>query len=684
MIDNNKTLARTALAIFIAFAFAACGGGGGGGSSSVGGGGGSGGGGSSPPGGGGGSNPPGGGGSNPPGGGVTPPPVSCATPMPPMTMDQSVVVDVPSDLDATATPTPTSTTTINFTVLYPERCAGETFPLILQSHGYGGTRIKTLAADGALHPDSAHFASINELVQALPFHDYVVISFDERGHGAAPPAMAAHNARIIDPNAEIRDARAILDWAFDNAAANFIQTESGTGIAKDLRMGTIGLSYGGGFQMTLAALDPRIDAIVPNGTWNNLLYSLLPGDGLKLGFSGLLCVLALNGNVNNTPLVAALCNLVGPLAGPAAAALRTRTDLSMAATRPTTLPRPAANEEELVQFFYTHGAGYLEVQERNNQPWGFGETQAKLRPVPALFIQGNRDTLFNLTDAYFNYRYYSQAGGDVRLLSTEGGHMNPLAMQVEGSANCGGVIGVASILGWFDQKLKGIASPEYTAIPRVCISVTDTPASGTAPTNMQLFGVALEDFPVGSLIGAGSVPAKLATLSATVPPLSGSTPVFAPVITIGAAQAGAVLAGAPRIKDVTVTSGSPLPLVSAVAYVGVGILRAGVTILVDDEVTPFADIVPAASDGGGSSRVHTNNRGVKNSSVLLPAVGERLQVGDVVGLLFYEQHVQYLAVGSGGSMVGPPNPYSVIMTDVELPILIPGTFAGSSLSIPRL
>lgn len=608
-------------------------------------------------------------------------PRACASPTAPSAVDRSVVVDVPSDFDSTATPTPTRTTTINFSVLYPERCPGDTFPLILQSHGYGGTRIRTVAANGDLHPGSAHFPSINELVQALPFHGYVVISFDERGHGTTAPGQAAHNARVVDPAAEIQDARAILDWAYDNAAANFIQTQTGTNVAKDLRVASIGYSYGGGFQMALSALDARIDAIVPNGTWNNLLYSLLPGDGVKLGFDGLLCVLAAQGNVNNTPLVAALCNLVGPLGGPAASMLRTRSDLGAAATRPSTLPRPATSEEELIQLFYTHGAGYFDVQQRNSQPWGFGETQATLRPVPALFLQGNRDVLFNLTDAYFNYDYYSRAGGDVRLISTEGGHMNPLAQQVEGSANCGGVVGVNSILAWFDQKLKGVASPEYTAIPEVCISVTDTPAANTAPTNAQLVGLLLNEFPVGSLSGAGSVPALAPTLNATVAAGSLMTPQFAPVATITAGQAGAVLAGAPRIGSVTVTPGTGA-LVTAVAYVGVGIQRGGTTILVDDEVTPFADIAPAVSDGGGSSHVHDSNRGVKNSAVLLPAVGEQLQVGDVVGLLFYEQHVQYLAVDGLASRAGPPNPYSVSMTNVELPILIPGTYPDSSLSTP--
>ncbi|MFT5643710.1 MAG: ABC-2 type transport system ATP-binding protein [Janthinobacterium sp.] len=41
--------------------------------------------------------------------------------------------------------------------------------------------------------------------------------------------------------------------------------------------------------------------MVPNGTWNNLLYSLLPGDGVKLSYNGLLCLLASTAKTSATP-----------------------------------------------------------------------------------------------------------------------------------------------------------------------------------------------------------------------------------------------------------------------------------------------------------------------------------------------------------------------------------------------
>ena len=660
------------------------------------------------------------------------PGTSCGANVLPASVDtaRNVQVDLPTDYDPTATPAPSAPTTINFTLFLPERCPGDRFPLVLQSHGYGGTRLQD-ANSASLDPTVKHFSSINYLVEALPQYGYVVISVDERGHGTAPPGSAAHNARAIDPAAETQDMKAILDWAYDNPDESFVKRESGTGVAKDLRVGTIGYSYGGGFEMPLAILDPRIDTMVPNGTWNNFLYSLLPGDAVKLGFASELCLLAtatpgVGGNVNNTPLLATLCNLVGPSAAQASS-IRTRTDLATAATAVTASPRAALDTDELLNFFYTHGSKYFEVPTRDgaaviardlagHSSDGALDRSATIGAqvlakvghaapkIPVLFMQGNRDVLFNLTDAYFNYQWWKAGGGDVRLLTTEGGHMNPVAFQTQGSANCGGIVGTDSILGWFNQKLKG-ADPTgaYARIPQVCISIADTPpgsdttgndntASDPAiPVNDPLAGLVLNDIPVGSLSGTGAVPATAASVVGTVNLGSGSTPVFQQVGS-DIATAGAVLAGIPRVARVSVAAGAGAS-VTPVAYVGVGIKRGATTILVDDEVTPFAMLAPttgATDCATGPATDHCHNRGTGNSVVLLAGVGERLQIGDKVGLLFYENQVQYQPVNSSGQAVaGLPNPYVATLTSVELPILVPcyGTnagacYPGSSLPLP--
>lgn len=608
---------------------------------------------------------------------------ACADPAPPSVLDRSIVVAVPSDFDATAAPTPT--TRIAFSVLLPQRCPGDRFPLVLHAHGYGGERIRAPAPDGTLHPESPHFGSIDALVRALPHHGYVVISFDERGHGESVPANGGGYARIIDPAAETRDARAILDWAFDHAAEHTIETQPSTGIAKDVRVGTIGYSYGGGYQFPLAALDARIDTLVPNGTWHDLLYSLMPGDAVKLSYDGLLCLLAETGGVQNTPMIQTMCNAVG-IQGLEAQNARSRSDLARMVSSPTARPR-SVTEAELVGFLERHGMGWFTRRQTANQAWGFGETSAHLRPVPMLLLQGNRDVLFNLTEAMWNARYFAATGADVRLLSTEGGHMNPLALQKEGTASCGTTRGVDAVLAWLDRYLKEVASPAFDAIPKTCVSVADTANAETAAAA----GLVTDRVLVGSQTGTGAVTATLATASANLP--LGTTQVFVPVVTISGANR--VLAGVPTLGRIVVSPGAGA-LQSTNAFVGVGIRRGSTTFLVDDQVTGFA------------VGTHERNRNVlEDDRVLLPAVGEQLRDGDVVGLLVMSQHVQYAAVISASAFPGAPgvvtyvsgqevppitsglnpvtgltyiNPLSVQLTDVQLPIVVPGQFPNSALS----
>lgn len=635
-----------------------------------------------------------------PGGGSVPvndpPAVSCTTKLPRSAKDYVITVNVPSDFDPAAAGV-TPTTKISYSVLLPERCPGESFPVILQSHGYSGTRVRAIDANGTVEK-TAHFDQINELVATLPYKGYVVISYDERGHGDSKPAKGGGYARIIDPQAEVKDAIAILDWAWENAVTGgggaeklpLLTEEKSTGIAKDLRLGTIGLSYGGGFQMTLAALDPRIDVMVPNGTWHNLVYSLLPGDATKNGFTALLCLLASGATdpnstdkpaVINTPIVKTACDLLGPT-NANANNIRTRAHLAAAGAAPATaVPynNPSAQgdrtftDQELFDLFYGHGMAYFKNAEQNGRPYPASASMPfKLRPVPALFIQGNRDVLFNLTEAYWNRKYFLEASGnagDVRFLSTEGGHMNPLAFQSEGPVDCGGVKGLAAIYGWFDFHLKGIASAAYGSLPRVCISVASTPGQNAVPPGAA---VTLGDIPVGSLNGTGAVPALLATGTASVNPMNvDPNPAFVKVLDI--ADDGLVLAGIPTIDMIEVKAGTPPSPVTAVAYVGVGIKRGGNTILVDQQLTSLV------------AGIHTHNLNLgesDNIKVLLVGIGEQLVKGDQLGLVFYCSHVQYQSVAAAPNGSSCTNNYMVNFSNAALPVFKVGTFPGSALSMP--
>jgi len=242
-----------------------------------------------------------------------------------------------------------------------------------------------------------------------------------------------------------------------------------------------------------------------------------------------------------------------------------------------------------------------------------------------------------------------------------------------------------AIKAWFDHHLKGTGT--IAAIPKTCISVANTPLAQTAPAK----GLVLDQPLVGAQTGTGAIAATLPAGSANLP-LGTIAPVFVPIVTISGATS--VLAGVPTIGSITITAGLGA-LQSTNAFVGVGIKRGGTTILVDDQVTAF------------TAGTHTRNRNVlEDPNVWLPAVGEQLRPGDVVGLLFFANHIQYSAVVSAVGLEGAPgvvnyvggtavppitsglnpilgltylNPYSVTVSDVQLPIVIPGVFPGSSL-----
>ncbi|AXQ28748.1 hypothetical protein D0B54_08650 [Solimonas sp. K1W22B-7] len=617
--------------------------------------------------------------SSPPDGAGPVPGARCDSPLPAAVREERLSVGVPSDFDATVNPMPT--TLIPIVVLMPQRCPGEALPLVLYGHGFSENY-------STVNSDKLDDGNMEPLLR----RGYVVIRFDQRGHGDNRPSQGGGNARLLDPNAEIQDARAILDWAYDHAAEIGVQTEPGSGIDKDLRVGTLGASYGGAFQMLLAALDRRIDVIAPDRTFHDTLYSAAPGDAVKT-FARLLMLfiqldeLVPGQGVTATPALRTVANLIGPLA-PTANLVRTRADLVRLGASPVAQPRPAS-EQEVVDLLYRNSMDYFESRQAAGQPWGFGESSARLRPVPALFTQGQRDVLFNVTEAYWNARYFAATGADVRVITHEDGHMNPLAGQARGAWACGKVDVQQALLAWLDRYLKNIDSAAFRAIPRVCISLLDSSDPELAPA-----GVTLPAFPVGALAGAGAVPARAARLSASVNALNAGAGVFVPVTTI--AGEGRVLAGIPRLGRITVTPGAG-NLQTAIAIVGVAVRRDGQLHLVNGQVTAFVE---------GD---HDSNRGVDHpGELLLPGVGQQLQDGDEVGLVFYGQHVQFAPVlaaqNVGGltsilpgvpallpapittalnpllGLVNLPNVYEVTLTDVGLPILLPGVYPGSRLT----
>ena len=83
----------------------------------------------------------------------------------------------------------------------------------------------------------------------------------------------------------------MMDWL---ATQKLVQLDGRT----DPRVGMVGGSYGGGIQLVTAAIDCRIDAIVPTIAWHSLATSLNKAATVKIGWSNLLYTTAASRNLD--------------------------------------------------------------------------------------------------------------------------------------------------------------------------------------------------------------------------------------------------------------------------------------------------------------------------------------------------------------------------------------------------
>lgn len=153
-------------------------------------------------------------------------------------------------------------------------------PIILHSHGWGGSRI----TDGTGLPGR------------LWNESFGVITIDARGHGDSTAVAEVHHRDF-----EVKDTIAVLDYVYDEL--DWAQKESGTGIPKDVVAGGAGYSYAGGMQLTAASWDKRLDALAPEFTWTDLPYSLAPEGVPKSVWLDILIGFAIDGGVNYDPRI---------------------------------------------------------------------------------------------------------------------------------------------------------------------------------------------------------------------------------------------------------------------------------------------------------------------------------------------------------------------------------------------
>ncbi|MDX1497161.1 MAG: CocE/NonD family hydrolase [Salinisphaeraceae bacterium] len=539
---------------------------------------------------------------------------------------------------------------------------GESYPLVLHSHGYGGRRHET--ADG--------------FVQRLIDSGYYVISIDQRGFGAS-----GGQVRVQSPDFEGPNLVAILDWA-----------ENLEGLARrgdgQMLVGSYGGSYGGMYQMLLYLVDPlhRLRVLAPDIMPHDLTYSLNPHGVVKSGWGlGLIA----NGEAP----------LLGLATGGDPSLLITNLEELLA--RGNSRQDPAiieillnagvSNEfsEAGFNFMRYHSVKYFcDGLPAGPQDFMFASPDPMLvppeLPPPAdiLFTQGFLDTLFNFNDGVGNYECLKANGGDVRLLTHQSGHILPVSLDAAGledpldpffeavtvpefqdgggSRSCGSIELDELQFAWFEEKLKGkngsvnavlstgddvclsLAEGDAIAVDSVKRGGTDFEIDASNPQLNSLLGV------VGSLLGNAAREALLATQ---------------PLMTVG--EGGGVIAGIPLLDvEITGLSGMeqdecPAPLIQLacdpIYYLAIGHRPAGQTRYepLDGQITPIRDFGPHQIEMNG--------------------IAERLQEGDELALLIYGFHAQFPVTFSRDVFVPAAN----FSGTLSLPLLSPAEIKAEGL-----
>jgi ABC-2 type transport system ATP-binding protein len=276
---------------------------------------------------------------------------------------------------------PGGTTRVDLdTTYYRPKSASAAHPVaaVLLAHGFGGTK-EDVAQDA----------------KDLADHGYAVLTWTAEGFGASGGQI-----HLDSPDWEVRDAQRLIDWL---AARPEIRTDS----PGDPKVAVVGGSYGGGLALMAAGYDKRIDAIVPQITWNELGNAFLPDAtgagpaggvfkkvwaGLFFG-SGASATATLTGPGPGTPARQAEDPSCGRFAADICQAY-----LSIASSG-------AATPDQLALL---HRSSPASVLDRIG--------------APTLLIQGQADSLFPLSEADANARGIAAHGTPVRVAWFTGGH----------------------------------------------------------------------------------------------------------------------------------------------------------------------------------------------------------------------------------------------------------------------
>lgn len=300
-------------------------------------------------------------------------------------------------------------------------------PAVLATNGFGGSK-----SDG----------STDALGKAFASRGYVGLVYSGLGFGRSGCLIT-----LDDPAIDGKAAAGLIDFlagtraADDGTKVDYV-TEDGTG---DPRVGMIGGSYGGAIQMATAAVDHRVDALVPLITWNDLAYALAPNntgtrEGVSSDTAGVFKWQWTNGfylmGEGQTILEASLDpSRFGSLSCLHFAAQACDTIRLLNSGR-----YPADRTAEMLD--YARGVSPVDH---------LGRVKA-----PTLLVQGQADSLFNLNEATATYRTLKAQGTTTKMIWQAWGHSGgqvPDELDL-GKGNLETSYVGQRVLAWFDRYLQ--------------------------------------------------------------------------------------------------------------------------------------------------------------------------------------------------------------------------------------
>ncbi len=313
--------------------------------------------------------------------------------------------------------------------------SGHRVPAILATNGFGGSK-----ADQA------------NIGQGFGRRDYAVLSYSGLGFGGSgckitlddrehDGAAASQLLRFLGGDPSVVGTR---DDTGQPYSVDFVKLDTARGLAYDPRVGMIGGSYGGQIQFATAAVDRRLDAIIPIITWNDLAYSLAPNNTSLPGNT----VSYTTPGISKIGWSSAFFSL-GIVDGAEFA--------TVDPTRILGCPNfddpvcPALSQLDLEGYPNASTTGYA-----RNASITSSLDQIK---IPTLLAQGEADTLFNLQESVATYAALRARAVPVKLLWQSWGHSSgtpapgELDLANPTASYEGGVFAQ-----WFDYYLKGAGS----------------------------------------------------------------------------------------------------------------------------------------------------------------------------------------------------------------------------------